>query len=379
MRVVFLTHHYPRWPGDFRGAALGALARALLRRGIAVRVVTAGDERATETELDGVPVRRARLGFNLPDSLADAETFAAALRRPATWNALLELSRALKAAARKELADGADVVHAHCWLPAALGAPPRVPLVLTVQGAEAALLSKSRLARWFARPVFRRAAVLTAVTRQAGEVVQQVSGRHLATVPVHPLPVDSRGHFWTRGGEGAVLTAPLNREGRVGLALETVAVLASCGHDLTLTVIGDGPERSALERQAQRLGIGALVRFLGPMPLDQARAHLARADLMLLTARGDGSTGAALEALITGVPIVACWDSGAVVELVPESGSGRLSIPSAEALADCVISLQSDPARLQMGRLVGEAWRARLAPDHVAQLCEGWYRDALGR
>ncbi|HEY9013955.1 MAG TPA: glycosyltransferase, partial [Gemmatimonadales bacterium] len=263
--------------------------------------------------------------------------------------------------------------------PAALGAPPRVPLVLTVQGAEAALLSKSRLARWFARPVFRRAAVLTAVTRQAGEVVQQVSGRHLATVPVHPLPVDSRGHFWTRGGEGAVLTAPLNREGRVGLALETVAVLASCGHDLTLTVIGDGPERSALERQAQRLGIGALVRFLGPMPLDQARAHLARADLMLLTARGDGSTGAALEALITGVPIVACWDSGAVVELVPESGSGRLSIPSAEALADCVISLQSDPARLQMGRLVGEAWRARLAPDHVAQLCEGWYRDALGR
>ena len=31
-----------------------------------------------------------------------------------------------------------------------------------------------------------------------------------------------------------------------------------------------------------------------------------------------------------------------------------------------------------MSRLVGEAWRARLAPDHVAELCEGWYRDALG-
>ena len=379
MRVVFLTHHYPRWPGDFRGAALGALARALLRRGVAVRVVTPGDERAAPAELDGVPVRRVGLGFRLPENLADQETFAAGLGRPATWNALLEVSRALKRTARKELSDGVDVVHAHCWLPAGLAAPSRVPLVLTVQGAEAALLRRSRVARWFARSTFRGAAVLTAVTRQAGEVVQQVSGRHLATVPVHPMPVDSRGHFWTRGGDGAVLMAPLNREGRVGLALETVAVLASCGHDLTLTIIGDGPERSALERQAQRLGVGALVRFLGPMPLDQARAHLARADLMLLTARGDGNAATALEALITGVPVVACWDSGAVVDLVPESGAGRLSIPSAEALADCIISLQSEPARLQMGRLVGEAWRARLAPDHVAQLCEGWYRDALGR
>jgi hypothetical protein len=28
---------------------------------------------------------------------------------------------------------------------------------------------------------------------------------------------------------------------------------------------------------------------------------------------------------------------------------------------------------------VGEAWRTRLAPDHAAQVYEGWYRDALGR
>ena len=148
MRVVFLTHQYPRWPGDFRGAALGALARALLRRGIAVRVVTAGDEAGAPAELDGVPVRRVRLGLRLPDRLADQETFAAGLGHPSTWNVLLEVSRALRTAARKELAQGADVVHAHCWLPAGLAAPRRLPLVLTVQGPEArrnrVLTSRSR-------------------------------------------------------------------------------------------------------------------------------------------------------------------------------------------------------------------------------------------
>jgi glycosyltransferase involved in cell wall biosynthesis len=115
------------------------------------------------------------------------------------------------------------------------------------------------------------------------------------------------------------------------------------------------------------------------MPSDQARSYLARADLMLVTGRGQGTAVVAHEALIAGVPVVACWDSGAPVDVVPESGAGRLGLPSPQPLADCVLSLQADKDRLAASRLVGEAWRTRLAPDHVAQVCEGWYRGALGR
>jgi hypothetical protein len=53
-------------------------------------------------------------------------------------------------------------------------------------------------------------------------------------------------------------------------------------------------------------------------------------------------------------------------------------LPSGEAIGDAVLELLNDPDRLAVGRLVGESWRARLAPDHVAELCEGWYREALG-
>jgi len=164
---------------------------------------------------------------------------------------------------------------------------------------------------------------------------------------------------------------------RVELAIETAGVLASCGHDLPLTIVGDGPERPALEQQAGRLGVSAQVRFVGAMSSSEARVYLERADVMLFTARGDGTALSAIEALVSGVPVVACWDSGAAVDIVPESGAGRLTLPSAEAIADGVLDLQGDPDRLAMGRLVGESWRARLAPDNVAELCEGWYRNAL--
>ena len=174
-----------------------------------------------------------------------------------------------------------------------------------------------------------------------------------------------------------VVISRLVASNRVELAVETAAVLASCGHDFPLTIVGDGPERPSLEQRAARLGVSALVRFAGAKSPPEARAYLERADVMLFTARGDGTALSAIEALVSGVPVVACWDSGAAVDIIPESGAGRLTLPSAEAIADCVLDLQGDPDRLAMGRLVGESWRARLAPDNVAELCEGWYRNAL--
>jgi glycosyltransferase involved in cell wall biosynthesis len=378
VRVVFLTHNYPRWPGDLSGAPLGSLARALVRRGISVRVVAPSEDSTAKSELDGVPVRRVRFA-GTDGSRSDHDPLAAVLRSPLGWGGLARLWRALKSATKRELAAGADLVHAHWWVPAGLATPPDVPTVVTVHGSDASLLRRSRIARWLARPLFQRAAVVTTVSRQVGEWVQNLAGRSVAPEQIHPMPIDSRSHPWTRGGGGAVVIARLVGSARVELAIETVTVLASCGHDLPLTIIGDGPERAALEQRATRLGVRSLVRFVGDASPEQMRGYLGKADLLLFTACGEGTALPALEAFVTGVPVIACWDSGAAVDVVPESGAGRLSLPSPEALADNVLSLQADSDRLAMGRLVGESWRARLAPDHVAELCEGWYRDALAR
>ena len=376
MRVVFLTHNYPSRPGDPSGAPLGMLARALMRRGISVRVVTLSDE-SGPMEVDGVPVNRVRAGRSIRETISRNDSIAAALRSPIGWFALARLRRAMRSAARHEITAGADLVHAHGWLPAGLAAPTGTPLVLTVHGTDAPLLKESPIARSLARPLFQRAAVVTTVSRELGTWVQAGTGRFIDSAHIHPMPTDTRSYPWTRGGGGAVVISRLIASKRVELAIESAAVLASCGHDFPLTIVGDGPERPALEQQAARLGVSALVRFVGAMSPPEARAYLERADVMLFTARGDGTALSAIEALVSGVPVVACWDSGAAVDIIPESGAGRLTLPSAEAIADCVLDLQGDPDRLAMGRLVGESWRARLAPDNVAELCEGWYRNAL--
>ena len=376
MRVVFLTHDYPRRPGDLSGAALGTLARALIRRGITVRVVTPGEE-SGDGVVDGVPVHQLRAGRSIRKTISRKGSLAAALRNPLGWLSLARLRRSMRAAARREVLAGADLIHAYGWIPSGLAAPAGVPLVLTTLANDAALLRGSRIARSLARPLFQRAAVVTTVSREIGTWIQTGTGRFVDAGYIHPMPTDARAHPWTRGGGGGVVISRLIASKRVNLAIETAAVLASCGHDFPLTIVGDGPERPGLEQRAVRLGISALVRFVGALSVPEARPYLERADVMLFTARGDGAALPVIEALLAGVPVVACWDSGAAVDMIPESGPGRLTLPSAEAIADSVLDLKGDPDRLAMGRLLGESWRARLAPDHVAEQCEKWYRDAL--
>jgi len=379
VRVVFLTHNYPRWQGDISGAFLATLAAALVRRGVEVRVVAPSDEgQGGEEHLDGVHVRRVRYAPRRLETIAYRGTMAAAIRAPGGWRALAGLWRALRRAAQDEVAGGADLVHAHWWIPAGLAAPSGAPLVLTVHGTDAALLRSSRLARRLARPVFSRARVVTAVSRELAGWVQTATGRHIAPSHVQPMPVDTSSWPWTRGGGGTIVVARLTAQKRINLAIETTAFLASCGHDLPLTIVGDGPERDRLERQVERLGIGPFVRFIGAVAPAEVTGHLANADLMLFPAQGEGFGLAAAEALMVGVPVVACWDGGGLLDVVPESGAGRLTLPSAEALSDAALDLLQDVDRLSLARLVGESWRARLSPDHVAEKCEGWYREALG-
>ena len=141
MRVAFLTHNYPRTPGDVSGAFLRTLAVALVRRGVDVSVIAPSDRGAGGKETDeGVRVRRVRYASAAAETIAYRGTMASALRRPAGAMAFRALWAALRRAAGEELSAGADLIHAHWWVPGGLALPKGTPSVLTVHGTDAALL-----------------------------------------------------------------------------------------------------------------------------------------------------------------------------------------------------------------------------------------------
>ncbi len=119
--------------------------------------------------------------------------------------------------------------------------------------------------------------------------------------------------------------------------------------DLTLDILGDGPERIRWQRQAARLGLAQAVTFRGRLSLPQAVAAMADADLFCFTSLRDTSGNVVLEALAAGVPVLAFHHQGAA-DMV--TGSCGIPIPvttppiAATAWAHAIRCLASDPARL---------------------------------
>lgn len=379
MRVVFLTHNYPRHAGDLSGAFLSTLAQALVARGTEVRVIAPSDRGDVGDAMDGaVSVRRVRYGTPRQETLAYGGTMAEAARTVAGLRGLARLRRALRAAAADEMANGADLIHAHWWIPAGLSVPKGCPFVLTSHGTDAALLNRSAVARRLARPVYARARLVTAVSREMALWIQRATGHWIPPEQVSPMPVETSRYSWSRGGGGAVVVARLTSQKRVDLAIRAIGVLATLGARLPLTIVGDGPERPALELLTAELGLTRDVQFMGAVPTSAIPAILQGADLMYFPAVAEGFGLAAAEALMSGVPVIACWDGGGVLDIVPEDGGGRRVIPAADALADATLDVLADDQRTFHAREAGQGWRERLRPETVAGVVEGWYREALG-
>lgn len=134
--------------------------------------------------------------------------------------------------------------------------------------------------------------------------------------------------------------------------------------DARLELVGDGPERDSLERDAVRLGLGDRVRFHGNVPEPAVAAVLEQADVFALPSviapDGDmeGLPNALIEALAAGLPAVSTRQSG-TPELIRDGHTGYLAEPGdVDGLRDALVRALTEPdpeTRARAGRALVEA------------------------
>ena len=122
-----------------------------------------------------------------------------------------------------------------------------------------------------------------------------------------------------------------------------------------LVLVGDGPRRSALERQAQEGGLGGRVHFLGRVPDDDLHQWYRDATLFVHPTLYEGSSLVTLEAMAHRCAVVATA-AGGIPDKVKQGVTGWLVPPgNADALARAIAGALSNRARLPV---MGEAGRA---------------------
>jgi phosphatidyl-myo-inositol dimannoside synthase len=148
----------------------------------------------------------------------------------------------------------------------------------------------------------------------------------------------------------------------VDVLIEAVRRCLNAGVNLRLTVVGDGPLRGGLERQAAEAGLADSVEFVGEVPAGPpVRRLLGAADLFVLASRDEGLPRSLIEAMARGLPAIATAVGG-IPELLPPSSLVPPDDP--QALADRIREYVLSPERLSSEAAVGfetaQAYRSDL-------------------
>jgi glycosyltransferase involved in cell wall biosynthesis len=385
MRVLFVTHSFPRFSGDIAGAFILRLARALADGGVEVRVLAPAAARLANTDtIDGIAVRRFRYAPRKWETLAYTGTMAEQVGDSFRGKAALAgmLSRGALAVRGAAAEFAPDVIHAHWWFPAgllALGSLSSRPLVTTMHGSDVRLALRSAWAPLLFRRVMAKSAAVTAVSSYLASEASSMA-RDLR-VAVEPMPVNVELFLpgpGSRSPDRFLFVGRLNAQKGIALLLQALAVTTS---GASLDVVGDGEDRGALESSARAFGLTDRVRWLGTQSQEQLVPLYRGAAAVVIPSEGEGLGLVAVEAQLCETPVIA-FRAGGLPDVVADGETGLLTPPGdVRALA---VALDAVLARADKGASLGRAGRrsalARFAPAvaaaHYASIYESVKHDS---
>ena len=364
MRILVVTHNYPRFPGDPAGAFVARIAAGAVGQGNDVMVVAPHAPGVRERESNGgVEVHRFRYG---PESL-ERVAYTGDLHRKTLFSPLAALSFPAFMLSFKRAIRGAvktfqpDVIHAHWWVPGGwLSGRMGVPYVVTCHGSDVRLLEKWSGFRRLALPVLGRAGAITTVSRFLADDIRRLTGRELAQLQVCPMPVDTD-HFKTGRSAAKIKPARILYAGTlvpskgVDVLIGAYGLLRSRGIECGLRILGEGPERPALEELARSSGHPE-IEFSDFLPQDRMPLEYGQSTVTVLPTRGDaeGLGLALVEALLSGSSVVGT-NAGGIPEVIQHEQTGLIAGSSVEDLADALERIVTDHALRERLIAAGQA------------------------
>jgi L-malate glycosyltransferase len=258
------------------------------------------------------------------------------------------------------LREGLDLLHVHYAIPHATSAwiakemlGDRLPLkiVTTLHGTDITLVGQERNFWEITRFSILRSDGITSVSEYLRQETVEAFGVPPERIEVIPNFVDPALYARTRYpcrknaflSDGEKLVLHVSNFRPVKRVRDVVRVFARLAREVPsrLVFIGDGPDRPEAADEARLQGVTDRVIFLGKQ--DSVAEIMACSDLLLLPSQNESFGLVALEAMASGVPVIASR-AGGLPEVVEDGETGFLApVGDVEAMADGAIHILRDP------------------------------------
>jgi teichuronic acid biosynthesis glycosyltransferase TuaC len=264
-----------------------------------------------------------------------------------------------------------DLIHAHNAVPAGDSvrlARPSVPLVVSVHGGD--VLYTAVRSEAGAKAVARGLGAACLVLANSQGIAELARAHGAGETRVVHLGADLPAASRPPRGEGIptlVTVGHLIARKRHADVVRALAVLGQKHPTLRYAIVGEGPERIALEGLSARLGVAGRVEFHGQLAPDRAVSLARRCTLFVMPSTEEAFGVAYVEAMAGGVPAIGCRGEPGPEEIAA-AGDGLVLVPpgDVERLTQRIDELLCDPHRL---REAGQRARATVAAHFTWERC----------
>lgn len=278
-----------------------------------------------------------------------------------------------------------DLVHAHVLLRPVLVARMLkkrhgIPYVVSEHSSvflDGGHTRRNMLYRWLCRRALRGATAVSAVSRWLADALkEQGLGNGTVILPNVVPGLERKVPGAGRPGELLVVADLVDRIKNVSGVLRALAEAREQDQRLTLDIIGDGEDRTALMQLATELGLQAQVRFLGRLDNASVLDHMATRWALVVNSRFETFSVVTGEALALGRPVIATRCGGPTAFITPENG--LLIEPDDDAaLAQAMLQLLRT-AHSYDPQTVRNSVDERYGLDAVGRGYLAFYQNAMG-
>jgi glycosyltransferase involved in cell wall biosynthesis len=272
-------------------------------------------------------------------------------------------------------------VHRAAWTAVLVGSITRKPVVATEHSTEfgASRITESKLRR--ARIAFRRADLVCPVSDSLRLQMENHGIR--AKFRIVPNVVDTE-VFYPGPPSGdpnrpvrlITVAALIETKGHMHL-LEALAPLHHGGKRFRLDLVGKGPYRQQLEKHVKRLGLEGVVTFHGYQPKHGVASLMREADFLVLPSLAENLPVAVIEAMATGLPVVATRVGG-LSELVDDAVGVLVEPGNSGALRDAIDEMLDRHSAYSPDAITTKA-RTRYSTTALGEVWRDIYDEVLSK
>ena len=240
-----------------------------------------------------------------------------------------------------------DVIHAHtlgfdsevgAWLKKKLGCP----LVVTTHGSDTMLPYLAGSQKWL-RNTSDKADVVASVSSRLKKILLECGTKSEVQVILNGFVPNACQRAEQREPYSLIQVGNLVESKKVDITIRAVAQLRVRYPQISLTIIGQGPQREALEQLCRELGVSDGVYFTGGMPNDRVQACMAQSQIFVMPSVREGFGIVYLEAMVAGCVAIGTEGEG-IADLIQSGENGYLVPPDdVEAVAQTVARCFDNP------------------------------------